>query len=156
MNDHCLAGEHPNLLNHQTPPHAGDKNYLTKSKEIGLQLQSHFAMDGIQTHHRHETWLPFLSCKLSVLCMTQLGGYAETSYRAHHLPFCFISLNLGSWWQISFPLCMQRRWRTWVSKADSTIWLILQLSNDAEQPGNDDTTNISKIRLFTCQLNDKN
>lgn len=129
---------------------------FNEKKKTGSQLESHSAMGGSQTHHRHETCLPLLPCKSSVPCMTQLGWYTETSHKAHHLPFCFVSLNVGCRWQISSLLCMQRRCHTWVSKADSTSSAILQLSNEAAQTGEDDTTNISKIRPLTCQLEDKN
>lgn len=64
MNHHCLAEEHLTPVNHQTPPHAGDENYLTRTttKKTGLHLQSQSAMGGSQTY---DTQLPFLSCKLS-------------------------------------------------------------------------------------------
>lgn len=71
-----------------------------------------------------------------------LGWYTETSYRAHPLTFCFISLNLGWQWQISSMIYMQWRWCTWVSKADSTFWVILQVSGDAAQTGNDGPSKI--------------
>ena len=51
---------------------------FNKKKKVGLQVESHSAMSGSQMHHRHETWLPFLSCRSSVLYMTQLGWHTET------------------------------------------------------------------------------
>lgn len=116
----------------------GMKIISPKEKKSVLQLESHSATCGSQTQHRHEVQLPFFSWK------TQLGWYTETSYRAHHLTFCFISLNLGWQWQISSTICMQGRWCTWVSKARSTFYVILQLSGDVAQTENYDPSKISR------------
>lgn len=80
---------------------------ISQKKKSVLQLESHSAMCGSQTQHRHKTQLPFFSWKLCVLRMTQLGWYTKASYGAHHLTFCFLSLNLGWQWQISSTICMK-------------------------------------------------